>query len=286
MKLARYIGQSLVVMSTLTAPQTLLGAEPMAIVTDLQGGAVSGSGGRLAILAELGAGVELRLDSGAKASVAHFASGRQFDLDGPGAFRLTASGVESTSGGRVTARAPLGAAYRDVRLRPARVAQASISMRGNAEGAALQLLSPAGTWLVENRATFRWAPLAGDGSYRFQLTDNLGNVLYETVTTGHSVTLPESIALQAGRIYAWQVNAKLPDGRVAEGWTEFGIADADRRARAYSARPAAGAAFGDRVLYALLLDDAGLREAARAVWDELARERPDDPRLRTLSEVR
>ncbi len=282
MCLARYFVRSLIATFALFMALPSFGAEPTALVTDLQGGAAKSGGGRLAILAELGAGAQLELETGARVTVAHFASGRQFDLDGPGSFRLTAAGVEGADGGRVTARAPLAAVFRDVRLRPARVAQAIISMRGSADDVPLRLVSPVGTWVLEDRPAFRWQPIAGVASYRFQLTDNTGRVLHETGASEPSAVLPESIMLQAGETYAWQVDATLPDGRVADGWTEFGIAGADRRKRLEAARPGAGASFSDRVLFALLLDDTGLREAASAVWDELARERPADPRLRAL----
>ncbi|HZM44346.1 MAG TPA: hypothetical protein VFC14_05900 [Burkholderiales bacterium] len=283
MRANRCFARSLIAGATLLLlPVLSFGAEPAGMVTDLQGVALRGGGGKLAILAELGAGAQLELEGSARVTVAHFASGRQFDLDGPGVFRLTAAGVESAGGGRVTARAPLAAAYRDVRLRPARVAQASISMRGNTGDAAVQLVSPVGTWLLERRPSFRWKTVAGVVSYRFELTDNTGRVLYETSTGEASVALPESVVLQSGQTYAWQVDARLPDGRVADGWTEFGIAGTDRRERVDSARPGKDASFGERVLFALLLDDAGLREAASTVWDGLARERPADLRLRTL----
>lgn len=286
MCLARYHLRLLILTFTLFMALPSDGAEPAAMVTDLEGPAVKSGGGRLAILAELGAGAQLELETGARVTIAHFASGRQFDLNGPGAFRLTAAGVESSGGGRVTARAPFSAVYRDVRLRPARVAQASISMRGSADDVPLQLISPVGTWLLENRPAFRWQPIAGVTSYRFQLTDNTGRILHEARTSEQSAPLPETVMLERGQTYAWQVDVTLPDGRVADGWTEFGIAGADRRERVEAARPGTGASFGDRVLFALLLDDAGLREAARSTWEELARERPADPRLRALGGLR
>ncbi len=286
MSLSRNLGRSLIAALSLFVGLPSFAAEPMAMVTDVQGAAVQSGGARLAILAELGASAQLQLETGARVTIAHFASGRQFDLDGPGAFRLTAAGVESSGGGRVRARAPLSAAYRDVRLRPARVALASISMRGGADDVPLQLISPVGTWLLENRPAFRWQPIAGVASYRFRLTDNTGRILHEARTSEQSAPLPETVMLEPGQTYAWQVDVTLPDGRVADGWTEFGIAGRDRRDRVEGARPATGAPFGERVLFALLLDDTGLREAARNVWDELARERPADPRLRALGGLR
>ena len=281
MRLDRYLWPLISALATLPVLPSY-GAEPAALVTDLQGPAARSGGGRLAILAELGNGARLELDPGARVTVAHLAIGRQFDIDGPGAFVVTTAGVESTSGGRVTARPPLAAAYRDVRLRPARIAQASISMRGSGDDVSLRLVSPVSTWILEARPSFHWQPIPGIASYRFQLTDTTGRVLYEASTRDSSTTLPETVALVTGETYAWQVDAKLPDGRAADGWSEFGIAGADRRDRVAATRPGPGAPFGDRVLFALLLDDIGLREDARIVWDELARERPADPRLQTL----
>lgn len=276
----------LVALSLLLVGLHCSAAEPIAIVTDAQGAAVQSGGARLAILAELGASAQLQLEAGARVTIAHFASGRQFDLEGPGVFRLTAAGIESGGAGRVTARAPLSAAYRDVRVRPSRVALASISMRGGADDVPLRLNSPVGTWLLEDRPAFQWQPIAGVGSYRFQLTDNTGRVLHQASTSEPLVRLPDTVLLAPGQTYAWQVEVTLPDGRVADGWTEFGVAGRDRRERVDAARPGTAASFGDRVLFALLLDDTGLREAARDAWEELARERPADPRLRALRDTR
>jgi hypothetical protein len=72
------------------------------------------------------------------------------------------------------------------------------------------------------------------------------------------------------------VQADLAGGRAVDGWTEFGVAGPDLRARVDRARPRADASFGDRLLYALLLDELGMREEAERFWTQLARERPDD----------
>lgn len=262
------------------------GAAPAAMVTDLQGSVVRSGGQRLAILAELGTAAQLELGADARVTLVHFASGRQFNLEGPGAFRVTGRGVESAGSGRVIAGAPLAAAYANVQLRPTRVAQASFSMRGIADELLVKLDSPAGTWLLEERPAFRWQRLPGATAYRFRLTDNTGRLLHEATTGEDAATLPAAVTLKAGETYAWQVNATLPDGRVAEGWAEFGIADADRSNRVGAAKPGPGASYGDRVLFALLLEDSGLHDAARDLWRELMRERPSDPRLQILGGAR
>lgn len=262
-------------------------AEPAAMLTDLAGGEVRSGAQRLAILSELGVSASLELGSGARATLVHFGSARQFDLLGPGAFRVTGAGVEIVAGsGQVTARAPLAAAYDKVRLRPSRVIQASISMRGKGDLQPLKLVAPAGSWIVDARPVFRWQKPAGASGYRFQLTDNTGGVLHQAEVGQETARLPDSVELKVGQTYAWQVNATLPDGREAEGWAEFGIIDAERRVRILAAQPGSGASFGDRVLFALLLEDFGLRDAAHELWAELVRERPSDPRLQTLGGAR
>lgn len=263
------------------------GAEPVALLTDMQGGLVRSGVQRLAILSELGLSAPLELAVGARATVVHFAAGRQFDLQGPGVFRITSGGVEAVGGGaRLTAHAPLATAYDNVRLRPSKVIQASISMRGTADAKALKLIAPAGTWILETRPDFRWQQLAGVTVYRFQLTDNAGGLLHQADVREERASLPASVELQAGQTYAWQVNASLPDGRQVEGWAEFGVADAGLRNRIVAAQPGEGASFAERVLFALLLEDSGLRDNAQGVWEALLRERPTDPRLQTLGGAR
>jgi len=283
---SRFFGWVIAVLIALLPAFSAQGAAPAAMVTDLQGSVVRSGGQRLAILAELGAAAQLELGADARVTLVHFASGRQFNLEGPGAFRVTGTGVESAGTGRVIAGAALAAAYANVQLRPSRVAQASFSMRGSGDELVVKLDSPAGTWLLDERPAFRWQKIAGATTYRFRLTDNTGRVLHEATTGDDAAMLPAAVTLKAGETYAWQVNATLPDGRVAEGWAEFGIADAERSKRVVAAKPGSGATYGDRVLFALLLEDSGLRDAARDLWRELMRERPSDPRLQILGGAR
>ena len=262
-------------------------AEPIAMLTDLQGGQVRNAGQRLAILSEIGAAAQLELTAGTRATLVHFALGRQFDLEGPGSFRIGASGVEAIGDARVTPRAPLSSAYDNVRVRPSRVVQASISMRGlRGPDQQLQLSSPAGTWVLETDPVFRWQALDGAKRYRFQLTDTSGRQLFESQTSEPIMHLPAAVVLAAGQTYAWQVSTTLPDGRAAEGWAEFGIADGERRERVLGGQPGPGAAFAERVMYALLLEDYGMHDSAHPLWQSLARERPDDANLVVLGRAR
>jgi hypothetical protein len=254
--------------------------DPPGLVIDLQGAASVAGRGRVAILAGLAPGAELSLGAGARLVVVNSSTGRQFELTGPGAFRWAGGAIEIVRPGQLAVREPTGAVFNQVRLRTARLAQASIVMRGGAEEAGLRLVSPVSTWLLERPKAFRWEPFAGAGAYRFQLTDSGGKPLHEARVTGTVVEMPAGVALEVGRTYGWQVKAELDGAKSAEGWTEFGLAAPDLRARVDGARPGAGTSFGDRLLYALLLEELGVREEAARSWAQLAAERPDDPDLR------
>jgi hypothetical protein len=259
--------------------------EPPGLVIDVQGSATLTGKGRLAILAGLAPGAEVSLAPAARVVVIDSASGRQFELIGPGAFRWAGGAVEIVRPGKLVAYAPGKAAMKEVRLRTARIAQASISMRGGEESRPVKLAFPVSTWLLERPKAFRWEPVAGAKTYRFQLTDTAGRPLHEARTSATSVDLPTAVALEAGHTYGWQVWAELADGRTPDGWTEFGLAGPDLRARVERDRPAADARFGDRLLYALLLEELGVREDAARLWVQLAAERPDDPELVARAQV-
>ena len=63
-------------------------------------------------------------------------------------------------------------------------------------------------------------------------------------------------------------------------------ADAATAKRLAAARPAPGAPFSERLLYAVQLETAGLADEARQAWAALAKERPDDPGLKEWLERR
>ena len=274
-----------VALITLAWPLGVRADEPLGLVIDVQGSATLAGKGRLAILAGLAPGAEVSLAPAARVTVVDSASGRQFDLIGPGAFRWTKGTVEIVRPGKIVARAPGNDAIKEVRLRTARIAQASISMRGGEESRPVRLAFPVSTWLLDRPAQFRWEPVAGAKTYRFQLTDSTGRPLHEARTAGTSVELPAAVVLEAGHTYGWQVWAELADGHTPDGWTEFGLAGPDLRARVERDRPAANARFSDRLLYALLLEELGVREDAAKLWLQLASERPDDPDLSARAQV-
>lgn len=259
-------------------------AGPAAIVTDLRGDVRAGSGGRIDLLAELPAGAELVLPAEASLTVVHLGSQSTYALNGPGAFAIRAGGVEGRGGAKVATAKALSASYQGVRLQPARIAQASIAMRGDAADERLRLISPVATWVLETQPKLHWASRTGAAEYRVQITDSDNRLLFEFVTRDTSANLPAHLVLEPGRLYGWQVRASLPDGRGLEAWAEFGIADQTLRSRIDAARPNADATTSERVLFALLLESLNAHDAARAEWGQIARERPQEARLRAFAD--
>jgi hypothetical protein len=83
-------------------------------------------------------------------------------------------------------------------------------------------VSPVG--IVADAEALRWHGVSGADRYRATLFDDAGAVVYETQTVDTTVTLPETVALQAGRSYLWKVEARTGWGRwSASELVEFSI---------------------------------------------------------------
>jgi hypothetical protein len=258
-----------------------------AIVTDVTGQARAANNNQaIVLLSEIAPGTELVLSAGARLTLIHTTAQSTIALTGPGTYSVLNNAIVAQSGAPAPAATRLPEAFRDVRLKPSRVAQASIAMRGGGSDDRLRLLSPYATWLLDQRAVLRWESKSLARSFAVQVTDSENRVLFDTVTRERVIALPERIVLEPGRLYGWQVKASLSDGEVLEAWSEFGIADQMLRAKAEAARPAGAASNADRVAYALLLEALNFRDAAREEWGRIARDRPADTQLRALAEGR
>src|SRR5262249_20429166 len=123
----------------------------------------------------------------------------------------------------------------------------------------------------------------GAKSYNFSLADAKSQVLYSATSNVRNLRLPDNIKLPAGQSYTWSVTAQGASGLLQSASASFSLLD-EASARAIAAqRPAADASFSERLLYASLLDNAGLKLAATAYWHALASERPGDETLEELA---
>jgi hypothetical protein len=268
------------------ASTTLLAAMPaaaqsIAIVTDVSG-KVSGPA-PVSILSEIAADARLQLAAGARLVALYLKSGDEYLLTGPAQVQFQAGGPNVLSGAKPQKRAsPVGKGS-NVTIKPVNVAQAAYVMRGSRTTARIRLLSLAGTRTLEASPEFRWQAIEPGMKYRFELTDDTGHSLYESEVESTSIRLPASVVLKEGASYTWEVSTRTPDNRRYVSAGDFTIAPADVRAQARSLQPPSSAPVSDRVAYAAWLEQAELRDEARKYWQALAKERPEDEKLKALA---
>lgn len=262
-------------------------AEPVAMVTDLEGKAALVAEGKkraLSILSEIESDARIEIEGGGRVVAVYLKSGDEYEARGPAVLHFRAAQPEALAGAKPQKRGTaLAKAGKDIRIKPVGVAQAALVMRSAKPGAKLKLLNLSGTKTLDLHPEFRWQPLQAGSQYRFELTDDTGKMLLETQVDGTSLRLPASIELKDGVHYTWAVAARLPDGKKYSSAGDFSLAPADLRARVEALRPGDGAPVSQRVAFAAWLDQMELRDEAIRYWKTIAKERPDDSRLRALA---
>jgi hypothetical protein len=288
--------------------QELPAVQPVAVVTDVQGAARLLRQGRLsalAVLVPLAPGDELRLDAHASLELAYLAGpGAVYSLQGPCRCVLRAGGPGARAGDCAVQRRELADVWRSVRVSPGLVGRASVALRG-APGQRLRMRAPVGPQRGGAPGPLRWerwpangadaganAGVNGDGAaagsdvYDVRVFDAAGQLLYSAQTRQTTLSLPPQATWSREEPYLWTVVATGPDGRRDEAATEFRLVgapveermDALERALAQARLRASGApgaaVQAEDVLFAMALDQAGLRDLADRRWHALARVRP------------
>jgi hypothetical protein len=251
-------------------------AGTVAMVTEVQGeGELVQQGKRapLQVRATMTTRDGLQLAEGARAAIAIVARGQVFYAYGPGAFRLQDDGLAQERGGRGRVeRRELAAAIRALSVEPGRNAQATIVTRG--EGVrGFATLAPKGLHLEADARRLRWraadADPTADWQYHVVLSDDDGRISFETTTRANEVTVPDSVALERGRLYIYEVIATGPLGRRLSSPGQFELIDAATEERLLQARAAAGDDPTARTLLATAYEEHGLKQAAEQAWQSL-----------------
>ena len=260
----------------------------VAMVTDLQGKATVMADGRsrdVTILAELEAGAQVQLATGATLVALYLDAGDEYVFKGPAAIMFKSPQPEVVSGARPEKRSPsLGKGGKSIRIKPVGMAQGAMVMRGFRTGARIQLLNLHKTRTLETQPEFRWNELQAGVKYQIDITDDTGRAVHEAQVDATSFKLPASVVLKEGVPYTWEVSARMNDGRKYSSSADFAVAPAELRAQAETLRPAATAPLSSRIAYAAWLDQVELKDEARKYWKAATTERPDDPRLKALAE--
>ncbi len=254
-------------------------ADAVAMVTDLQGSARLTEEGRqrpLALLEYLRPGHEVRLGKNARVTLIYFQSGTQYVAGGEGTVRIAATKPEVAGGatlvGSETRQAALAASARKD------VVQGALVMKIVPQP--IQPLSPVDTRVLNAHPVFVWMSPKAKPPFQITLTDANKQVVARADVKAMRFELPASVTLMDGARYIWRVEGRTSKGDPVIGEASFDVATAAERDKVNQARPAAGAAFSERVTYAAILDGMGFRDDARQLWRQLAAERPKDIRLR------
>jgi hypothetical protein len=259
--------------------RTALAADAVAMVTDLQGPARLVDEGRqrpLALLEYLRPGHEVRLGKNARVTLIYFQSGTQYVAGGEGTVRIAVAKPEVAGGatlaGSETRQAALAASARKD------VVQGALVMKTVPQP--IQPLSPADTRVLDTRPVFVWKSPKAKPPFHLTLTDANKQVVAQADVKAMRFELSPSVTLMEGARYTWRVEGKTAKGEALVGEASFEVATAAERDKVRQARPTSGAAFSERVTYAVILDGMGFRDDARQLWRQLAAERPKDIRLR------
>ena len=247
-------------------------AQSVALVVDRSGTVDvvvdAGAPASAQVLAALPAGTRVRMQGTSTITLLYLQTGDEYVLTGPGEAELR-TGAPVFDAARMRRKA--GTLGRPVRLPAENVTLAGVVMRSGGP----RPLHPAGQ-VIAKPMQLAWSSLLNDARFRVELRDASGNVLMQERTTGLSLMLPTDLALAAGQRYTWSVALADSDAPSAATAT-FEIADAELRSTASRMKPDASAPFSDRLVYGLWLEQAGATGEARQLWEQLARERPDEP---------
>lgn len=248
-----------------------------AMVTEVQGeGELVHQGKRapLQVRALMNDSDSVQLADGARAAIAIVARGQVFHAYGPGTFRLDENGLAAERGarGRVERR-ELAAAIRALSVDPARNVQATLVTRSGELSRGFAVVAPKGLQLEADARRLAWraadADRAADWQYHLVLSDDDGNVTFETTTRATEVILPGNVALTRGREYVYEVIATGPLGRRFSDSQRFELIDSATEDRLLQARVAAGDDPTARTLLATAYEEHGLAAAAAQAWQSL-----------------
>ena len=263
------------------------GAQGVALATDVSGKVALGAvaAGAVAVLSEIPENAELRIEPGARVTVLFFRSGEEYEFLGPAHVRVRADGPGVLAGNAPTKRAtPYGSGTKGLAIRPAGVAQATFVMRGVRSAVApLQLEAPQNVTILDVAPEFRWQAIAPGTRYRFELLDERGASLHAVDIEATTLRIPDSLRLEQGATYRWDVTARSGDGKRYVGSSSFSVASQELRSEVERLRPAADSSVSARVTFAVWLEQVALRDEARRYWKALAAERPEEDRLRAKS---
>lgn len=238
----------------------------------------------VATLAEIPDGARLSLQADATLIAVDLGSGTEYVLKGGHDYHVTPQGPQGR-GISKTALAARGMA--DIHIEPGMVAEAKPASRTRTiQANALSPISPVKTIVVSDAPLFRWSAVEASAGYRLSVLKPDGALHWEARTQDTQLPLPATHRLAPGAKYTWRIEHFSANGPAAGASAEFSVASATTLKQLSALKADSRSPFSRRVLYAALLTEVGAKEEARALWQELAKEKPDDKVLRKFAEAR
>ena len=254
-------------------------AAPVAMVTDLQGtSTLAKDRAKLGLMAYIEPGSEIQVEANARLTLTYLAKPLEQTFSGPAKIVVQADKTEVLQGGAGRSRRldpeKASAAKKFEPAARERMTQATFVMRSASPK--LELFGPVDTRIASTTPEFSWKAVKDATRYRISLMDESGSLLGEH-TVGANTWKPQGKeALSHGKSYRWKVEAALASGQSDAAQAQFSVLDKASAAKLARHKPNAKAPFSERLLYAALLENEGLKYEAAVEWRALAAERPGD----------
>jgi len=267
-----------------TGAQAAIAGQENIVVTELYGTVavtnVSGTGERVkpvALLESVEIGAVLRLTDRARLVVFYTESAAEYHVQGPASYRVTTKALLPLGQASLPVKKELHAAYRGVKVQANSLVQAGIVLR--ASGKPGDGMRPANEQVDPANIRFRWSGTLAAGT-RIELSDEIGEPVWDAVVTASPMALPAEVRLVAGKTYRWLL--VLPNAsRGRQIWAEFAVLPADISERIRQAVPRADAPISEQVAFALLLEKLEANSMAEDIWAGLvARQAEVGPALK------
>lgn len=248
-------------------------AEPLAMVTDIQG-SPSLNGQPLALMAELQENAQIELPADSQLILVYYAAGQEYNLKGPLKLNIRKEAPEAD--GKPLSGTALMGAEGGIKLATAEHSQAAINMR-SASTKGLVLLYPAWSRVLEPTPIFSWKMANGqdkDYSYRLEIHNAQGKVLFSGQSDIGRLRLPKNLELPRGERLTWELEAKRGN-ELLIGSAEFQVADEAMVAKVDQMAKDLGQDFGRRLVLHRYLKSNEFKHAADELWQSLVSERPE-----------
>lgn len=266
-------------------------ADGVAFLTDIKGDVRIDGAARPALMSEVAKGQKIVLGKDATLAVMFIQSGEEMVLKGPGEFDVDKSGKtinKSGQTGQIAARKTDWKISSQALVKVSQTSSASIRMRSLNPGAAAAtdtkvgaLLYPVRGSIASLQPVLTWQ---STGANAYDVSLALASEPDKPIAAGKATGASHkfSTRLKPDTEYQWTVNA----GGTELGRGKFRTLSADDIAAVEKKKPADKAAFSDRLLYAVMLNDLGVTQDAQTLWAKLASERSDLPELAALGKTK